>query len=151
MNLDFDQESFYLCMNCYSMYNENPWECKDQNGKVHSRFFDMAKFLGNHPTIKSYTPDESILRFDIGQRTNLDFVTPMGNFNLAKILNRWGFETIARVSNSSAKNDQERLAYPVKEKALKLVSELNDKREKYLVFSNSYYGYSFGYTFMRRG
>jgi len=133
------------------MYDENPWECADQNGNIHSRFFDMAKFLGNHPTINSYEPYKSILKFDIGQKTNLEFVNPMGNFNLASILNRYGFETIAEISNSSAKNDRERLFYPVKEKALKLTLDLNDKGEKYLVFSNSFYGYSSSYTFMKKG
>jgi len=131
--------------------DENPWECTDQNGNIHSRFFDMTKFLGDDPTINSYEPYKSIIRFDIGQKTNLKFVNTMGNLNLASILNKKGFETIARISNSSAKTDIERFLYPVKEKALELILDLNDKGEKYLVFSNSFYGYSSSYTFMRKG
>ncbi len=65
--MDFmDQDSFYICMNCYKIYRENPQVCRGSDEEVHSEFVDMAKFMGGHPQVRRYTLDQSILRFDVG-------------------------------------------------------------------------------------
>lgn len=146
--LNFDQESFYLCMNCHKIYNENPQACIGKDGKVHSRFVDMAKFLGNHPKVRSFATHESILRFDIGQIENLDFITPMGNTNLQSILEEKGFKTIAEIS-TDGQNEEHKSPKKFKQKVLSLVSNLNKQGENYFVFSNSFMGGYTGYTFMK--
>ena len=149
---NFEQEDFYLCMNCHKIYNENPWQCQGSDGKIHSKFVDMAKFLGGHPKVKSFTLHKSILRFSIGQIDNLDFITSLGNKNLQGILNEHGFKTIAEVSTRTQnEGPNNKSIEEVEKEALDLALDLNKQGEKYFVFSNSFLGNYVSYTFMKRG
>lgn len=143
-----DQESVYFCMACRKIYDENPGTCSGGDGKVHSKFVDMAKFLGKCPQVRSYEPWKSILRFDIGQVENLDFVMPMGNIALDDLLSAHGFGTIARIRNREKGRELSR--EEVEKLALSTALCLNSNGIKYFVFSSSYRGEFLGYTFMKR-
>ena len=154
--MDFmDQDSFYICMNCCKIYQENPQVCRGSDGEVHSEFVDMAKFRGGHPQVRSYSTHESSLRFDVGQVDNLEFVIGMRNLAFERILNGMGFETLGIVDNSrerkrSGRKELEASRERVKQNALALASSLNERGERYFVFSNSFVGYYLCYTFMRK-
>ena len=148
--LFFDVEDFYLCMNCWNIYEENPWECRGANGKKHAEFFDIAKFLGGHPLVKSHTKSESILRFGVSQITSLGslkYIPNVTTLDLAGILTeRYGFNVIKEFSTTQGRDDW--VIENIKQDALNFAIELNNQGEKYFAFSNCGRGGFIGYTFM---
>ncbi|MFH1636998.1 MAG: hypothetical protein ABIB71_01070 [Candidatus Woesearchaeota archaeon] len=146
-------KEFYLCMECAKLYDENPIECKDDDGKVHSRF--SSDYGCTHTGCKDGTYRRSsdisdwIFKFEYGADESLknipDFTGQTPKYDLEKN----GFETIARFSHMNGRIYKDKIK-KTKEEVKGLVSLLNEQKREYILFSTSQFPGITYYTFMEK-
>ncbi|MFH1636999.1 MAG: hypothetical protein ABIB71_01075 [Candidatus Woesearchaeota archaeon] len=145
-------QEFYLCMGCAKLYEENPIECKDKDGKVHSRFSsDYRCTYTARGNCGHRTSDISdwIFKFEYGADESLKNIPRFLGQTPQYTLEKNGFKTIADFSHMNGSVYRKEIK-ETKEEVKGLVSRLNEQERNYLLFSVSQFPGITYYTFMEK-
>ncbi len=143
------QNEFYLCMNCAKMFDENPIECKDEAGAVHSRFSDRYDCYRKEGGVYRKTSDitDWIFKFCLGADDSLDTIPHFISETPEYALTKAGFMRFASFQFAGADKRQEKT---VKGDIAAYIGLLNKGRREYLVFSVTSLPDIIFYAFMER-
>lgn len=143
------KDSFYLCMKCAKMFEENPLECKSEEGIVHSRFSDRYDCYTKEDGIYRKTSDisEWIFKFGFGAEDSLERVPHFISETPEYALEKNGFISFASFQFPGAdKRQQEKVLKDIKA----YIGLLNKDSREYVLFSVTSLPEIVFYEFMER-
>lgn len=127
------KNEFYLCMHCAKLFNDNPIECRDENG-VHSRFSDRYDCYTKEDGVYRKTSDitDWIFKFWLGAGPSLDKIPHFISETPEYALSKNGFMRFASFQFAGADKKQEKT---VKGDIAAYIELLNSGKREYIVFS----------------
>lgn len=147
-------KTIYVCMGCNKLYEENPVECKADDGMVHSRFSSDTKCMytkshGHDEFERTTNITDWIFPFKIGQyKESLKDVPKFIGQTPVYALRKNGFKFIKEFQHPSGGSFNKREIDNVKREVSRFIRKLNSEGRTYVLFSETEYPGITHYAFL---